>query len=187
MADEVNAGNAAAAQGSGAPPAGEPAGNGADASSTKQTEREIYLETEMKKAAQERDQARAKLREQETASAAEAGKFKELWEKHSPELESLRAFKADAEARTKAALAEAEKSIPAEQKSEYEKFIQKLPEGERLEWIRTRQTQQKPPSSSPGAGDRPAPGEKTIKAAALENLSPMERALFFQAGGTVSG
>ena len=178
----------ASAPGEGSAPAADAVGNQAEAGSTKKSERELYLESEAKRAIQERDEAKRQLRQAEEKRLAEDAKFKELWEKNAPELEQLRKEKAEREAAIKGELTEAEKSLSPEEKAEYDSFIAKLPEGDRLKWITARKARtERPPSSSPGSGSRPASGEKAISQAKFDGMTPFERAQFFASGGTISG
>jgi len=159
-----------------------------DGVSTVLSDREKHLEEENKKLIAERDAAKKKARESEEKQLADQNEFKKLYETAKPELESLRQRVTAIDERTKAKLASAEKTLSAEDKAEYEAFIFKLADDDKLEWINARQASKKPSNpSSPGAGSRPSGDGKTITQANLEGMTPLEQAAYFSTGGKIAG
>ena len=77
-----------------------------------------------------------------------------------------------------AKLAESEKALPAEHKAEYDKYIAKLPEDERIEWINTRLVAGKTVPSSP-ASSRPQ-GSIGKTREEINQLSPEERIALYR-------
>jgi len=151
------------------------------------SEREAYLESENKKLIAERDAAKKKAREADERILAENNEFKKLFEAAKPELETLRQRVSAIDERTKAKLATEEKKLTPEDKTEYDSFISKLSEDDRLEWISARlSSRQSPPSSSPGSGARPTGDGKTVTQENFNGMSPLEKAAFFAGGGKIA-
>lgn len=127
-----------------------------------------YWETEAKRAFEDRNKAQARLKDIEAAAEVarqkeveEKGLYKAELEKVKPEYESLKKWKADADARLDADIASFESKVSADHKAEYEKYIKALPPEQRREWLASKvPASEITPASSPSAS-RPGATGKT--------------------------
>lgn len=124
-------------------------------------------EIEARKAFKDRDAARERLKELEAKAEAERQQqieeqklYKQELERVKPEYESLKAFKDAHDKRIQDQLAESEKALTGEAKSEYDRFIAKLDAESRIEWIKAHGAKA-PPANSPAA-TRPTQGKSPL-------------------------